>query len=271
MSQLFISYSRQDRDFVDGLIRDIEEAGFDLWMDRADIRGGAQWRAAITQAIRDCAAFLVVLSPNSVDSKNVGRELELAADNHRPVMPIIYEECEIPANFEYHFAGVQLIDFSANNPNALDQLIDGLKSLGGDENPKRKESRPAPRSSESRRPANAALSSQKPPPLPLVQLLPGQWNVQITPMMGFPAHLTLALAPHGIFQGQLMKPMGMGTTVIQGQWQVTPMNEIVIQGQETNGYQIGPYAAAIQIQEIGLNRLVGVTTAGERVIWQKVA
>ncbi len=297
MGQLFISYSRQDRDFVDGLIRDLEETGLDVWVDREDIRGGSQWRAAITQAIRDCDAFMVVLSPNSAGSKNVGRELELAADNHRPIMPILYQPCDIPAEFEYHFAGVQRIDFSdsSSGESPLDRLIDALKGVsGGDAKNRKKDvssqpSRARPRPPQTRPPRHQpsqppqqeqgqheheplpawGSAPQPAPPPSLPQLLVGRWNVQIThPFTGASGNLELELAPAGMFQGRLMNPMGM--TQIQGQWQVTPMNQVVLQGQETNGFQVMPYGTVVQINQVAPNQLAGQTMAGEQVLWRKV-
>ena len=66
---IFISYSRADEAFVDGLIDKLHQKGLEVWLDRDSIEGGAAWRAAISEAIRECRAFLVVLSPNSVHSK----------------------------------------------------------------------------------------------------------------------------------------------------------------------------------------------------------
>jgi hypothetical protein len=284
MRQLFISYSREDRDFVDGLIRDISDAGFDVWLDREDIRGGTQWRAAITRAIHECSAFLVILSPNSVGSRNVGRELELASDNNRPILPIIYQPCEIPAEFEYHFAGVQRIDFSDKSAREapLDEVIDALKVLTGTESKKKG----GPRS----RSAPALESPAPPPPLPnsvwrgvdpqagvgaqptpsLLQLLPGRWSLRIKhPFAVVEGSLVLDLAPNGMFQGQLKKPMGM--TAIQGQWQATPANQIILQGQETDGLQIAPYGTVIQINQVAPHQLMGVSSGGEQVFWQRIA
>jgi TIR domain len=38
MSQIFISYSRMDREFVDELIGKVENRGFDVWVDRRSLQ-----------------------------------------------------------------------------------------------------------------------------------------------------------------------------------------------------------------------------------------
>jgi tetratricopeptide (TPR) repeat protein len=124
MSHIFISYSRDDSDFVNGLIADIEKRGVEVWIDRQDISGGETWRAAIAEAIRSCEAFVIVLSPNSTVSKNVSRELSIAESHHRPIIPLLYQPCEIPPNMEYQLAEIQWIDFTAEKyADAFDRLI----------------------------------------------------------------------------------------------------------------------------------------------------
>ncbi len=112
MSEVFISYSRADNEFVDGLIRDLEQNGVPVWLDRHDIEGGTAWRAAISEAIRRCRAFVIVLSPNSTGSKNVSRELSLAESHDRTIIPIIYQACDIPAGMEYQLAELQWINLT---------------------------------------------------------------------------------------------------------------------------------------------------------------
>ena len=102
----------------------------------------------------------------------------------------------------------------------------------------------------------------------LAQVLPGSWQVQILHPLGAMASLRLDLAPAGVFQGQLMKPTGV--TAVQGQWQITALNQIVLQGQETNGFMFLPYMVMIQFQQVTPNQLNGASVAGEQVIWQRI-
>jgi tetratricopeptide (TPR) repeat protein len=127
MGDVFISYSRKDSSFVDQLIRDLENAGIEVWIDREDIRGGDRWRPAIVESIRNCQAFLLVLSPNSVASENVSKELSIAETHKRRIVPIAYQPCIIPAEMEYQLAELQWIDFSTlSYQSALGQLTQVL-------------------------------------------------------------------------------------------------------------------------------------------------
>jgi len=274
MSQIFISYSRMDREFVDELIGQVENHGFDVWVDRKDIGGGKEWRAAISQAISECSFFMLVLSPNSVDSRKVTQEVSLADEQGRKIIPIRYQQCDIPHELNLQLAGLQWIDFVENShEEAMDQLFRALGEKAGSKPRQRPASapskQPAPAQFPGMNPASqAATPFQVPAAASLAQILPGTWQVQIMTPLGIMGTMTVELNPAGVFQGQLMKPTGM--TAVQGQWQITPMNQIVMQGQETNGFMFLPYVVMIQIQQVLPNQLSGTSNAGEQVVWQKL-
>jgi TIR domain-containing protein len=47
----FISYSREDAEFVDRLEADLRARGFDVWVDRRRLEGGRDWEQEITHAM----------------------------------------------------------------------------------------------------------------------------------------------------------------------------------------------------------------------------
>jgi hypothetical protein len=112
--KVFVSYSRRDGDFVKRLGRELTIRGYDVWVDTEDVVGSGQdrWRRSIVAAIRACDAMVLVLSPNSTGSENVERELSVAAENRKRVIPIVFQECALPDGFQYELAGLQHIDFS---------------------------------------------------------------------------------------------------------------------------------------------------------------
>lgn len=104
----------------------------------------------------------------------------------------------------------------------------------------------------------------------LTDILPGSWQISI--QMAFPGtagQMRLELLPNGFFRGNLMSSMGM--TTVEGQWMANPMlNQIGLQGRQSNGYQIIPYGVMIQITSFDPQQIVGVSAAGEQLIWQKL-
>jgi TIR domain/zinc-ribbon domain len=129
MGHIFISYSRRDKEFVDRMSQALELYGFPTWKDVKAITGGDVWKAAISKAVRECDAFLIVLSPQSTDSENVSKELAVATKHARRILPVMYQACRIPDKMEYDLAELQWADF-AGPP--FDEALDGLvRALGG--------------------------------------------------------------------------------------------------------------------------------------------
>ncbi|MBK9751500.1 MAG: SUMF1/EgtB/PvdO family nonheme iron enzyme [Chloroflexi bacterium] len=88
MSHIFISYSKKNRDYARALANKLLDAGFDVWIDdRIDY--GDDWWQVIVKAIRECAAFLVVMTPDSDASKWVQREVTLADHLPKPIFPVL--------------------------------------------------------------------------------------------------------------------------------------------------------------------------------------
>ena len=129
MGHIFISYSRKDSEFVDRLSRALELYGFPTWEDVKAIAGGDVWKAAISKAVRECDAFLIVLSPQSASSENVSKELAVATKHARRILPVMYQACKIPDKMDYDLAELQWADFvDLSFDESLEKLV---RALGG--------------------------------------------------------------------------------------------------------------------------------------------
>ncbi len=126
MAKVFISYSRKDSEIALRMADDLEKAGHSVWIDRKGIGGGSVWAAEIVKAIEDCEYFLLLLSSHSVQSDNVRKELDLAAEEKKRFLPVIVEATEIPSEFKYHLAGIQRVDFLENYDISFKLLIQVL-------------------------------------------------------------------------------------------------------------------------------------------------
>lgn len=68
MGQVFISYSRRNKEIVDRIVSEMDRASMDVWIDREDIKAGNSWRLQIVQAIDACDAFVLMLSAHPAPS-----------------------------------------------------------------------------------------------------------------------------------------------------------------------------------------------------------
>ena len=70
---VFISYSRKDRQIADDLYESLKQKGLDVWYDRINLAGrGDKYMAKILNAIQNCKVFIPVLT--STITKQVGVE-----------------------------------------------------------------------------------------------------------------------------------------------------------------------------------------------------
>jgi TolB-like protein/Flp pilus assembly protein TadD len=125
MPDIFISYSRKDSEQAELLTQLLASAGLSVWIDHSSIGAATSWSGEISKAITDCTALIVLLSPSSVDSKNVTREVALAFERNKKILPIDIEPVILPDDFAYHLAGLQRSSM-AN----IDSVIRALSKLG---------------------------------------------------------------------------------------------------------------------------------------------
>lgn len=95
MTDLMISYSRRDGDFVHQLHEALEKVGYQIWVDWQDIPLSADWWAEIATAIEAADTFLFVISPESMGSPICNLEIDHARKNNKRLVPIMYEETEL--------------------------------------------------------------------------------------------------------------------------------------------------------------------------------
>jgi WD40 repeat protein len=96
-SDVFISYSRKDRDFVKRLEAELQNRGREAWVDWEGIRPAEEFMQAIFPAIEGTDTFIFVLSPDSVTSEICGKELAHAVSHNKRMIPIMARDTEAKA------------------------------------------------------------------------------------------------------------------------------------------------------------------------------
>ncbi|HYM20198.1 MAG TPA: TIR domain-containing protein [Candidatus Kapabacteria bacterium] len=123
-SDIFISYSSTDRARALALADYLRSEGHSVWIDTESIGGAARWRKEIAQALTDCKVFLLLVSGASLASENVQKELTIAAEEHKHLLPIDIEKVALTVDFRYHLAGVQHIKIEEP-----EKIIDAITKL----------------------------------------------------------------------------------------------------------------------------------------------
>lgn len=99
---IFLSHTSSDKPFVRRLKQSLLDHGVEnVWIDEAEIMIGDSLIRKIQDGINKSEYFGIVLSPRSINSPWVQRELEQAMNieigsHHVKVLPLLFEECVLP-------------------------------------------------------------------------------------------------------------------------------------------------------------------------------
>ena len=135
MSSIFLAHSSSDKPFVRRVAADLAAAGVRVWFDEAELVVGDSLVEKIQKAIKDMEYLGIILSPTSVKSKWVRKELEtgLAQElslGQVKVLTILHKECDIPPFLQ----GKLWADFTNETRYevGINQLIKRLAPMPGD-------------------------------------------------------------------------------------------------------------------------------------------
>jgi len=143
MSHVFISHVEEDADVALGIALGLEQAGFPTWCYEVDSIPGPSYLIVTGQAIERSGAVVVVVSADSLGSKQMTREVVRAHESGKPFVPVL--------------RGVTHLEFQARQPEwreaigaatsigipsqgvaeIMPQVAAGLRALGGIESRKR--------------------------------------------------------------------------------------------------------------------------------------
>jgi adenylate cyclase len=122
-ADVFISYSREDKERVLDLAGKLRGAGVSLWIDQSGIDGATLWGEEIVNALEKAKVLLLAISPAATRSHNVAKELVLVSERKGQILPVHLEPTTIPASLRYPLAGIQHIEYFQGDPD------DNVKSI----------------------------------------------------------------------------------------------------------------------------------------------
>lgn len=127
---LFISYSHENKDFVDKLALQLVHRNVSIWLDRWELSIGDSVIEKVQEAVEGSSALLVILSKASVESSWCKKELTAGLlreleEKRVVVMPVVLEDCKIPL-----FARDKLYaDFTKNFDDGLNTILEGIAKV----------------------------------------------------------------------------------------------------------------------------------------------
>jgi len=262
----FLSHNSQNKPEVHKLKQHLTAAHLKVWFDEDELRPGIPWQELLEAGIKASKSVVVVVGADGLgpwEDEEMQGALRLAVKDKRPVIPVLLPGAPSQPELPMFLGNRTWVDLrNGLTADGLERLKWGITGRKGNDH------------ADPPQPIEPPEPPPPPPPPQLVlnQILPGRWQVEIHfPFPpGVSGQLRVELFANGLFNGQLMTPMGL--TTVQGQWQANPVtSQIGLQGMQTNGFQTIPYVVMVQVGGFDQQRITGVTSAGEQVTWQRVA
>ena len=114
--RIFVSHSHLDNAFGTKLVQDLRRA---LTEDSAvfydvmgGLHGGDSWWNKIVEELTTRDVFLLILSPDAMNSRWVRKEIDIALNQDKLILPVLYQTCAIRADLKI----IQIISFLAPKP-----------------------------------------------------------------------------------------------------------------------------------------------------------
>jgi hypothetical protein len=120
---LFVSHVSEDRDAATQVVEELERRGLRCWIAPRDVRPGRPFDDEIANAIETCRAMLLIFSERCNDSEYIRREVTVAGESHKVVIPFRIENVEPKRGLRVRLSDLHWLDGFASREKAIDELI----------------------------------------------------------------------------------------------------------------------------------------------------
>ena len=114
--EVFLCSSSWDREFANKIAELLRRHGVSVWHGSSSIKGGQYWHDEIGDALERCDWFVILLSPHSIRSVWVKRELMFALEEDRynkTIVPVVIHVCN-HRRLSWNLSSRQLVDFTGD-------------------------------------------------------------------------------------------------------------------------------------------------------------
>ena len=126
--QIFVSFAAPDIEFGNRLAANLREAGYEVWIASDSIQPGEKWVDAINRGLMESGIFLLLLTPDAVNSRWVYDEtsVAIALENKEQIRILMLRvrDADVPPLWSIR----QHISFEDNYDQGLGELLAALQS-----------------------------------------------------------------------------------------------------------------------------------------------
>lgn len=121
---IFVSYSRREVGFIDQLVRGLEQAEHNVWLDYRNLIPGRPWQDQIYEGIQNADVILLVVSKASISSQNVEVEWHRVIEEDKRIILLVFEAVDLPKELEKF----EWVDFRGNYKTGLKELLSQIEN-----------------------------------------------------------------------------------------------------------------------------------------------
>ena len=120
--RVFISYSSLDRDKANYVCDILRNLDVKFWIDQEGIFSGSNYKELIVTAISTTDIVLFLSSEHSNNSTNVLKEISLADEYHKIIVPAHFDSAPMNPSIAYDLAGIDYVELHAFDEKSISKL-----------------------------------------------------------------------------------------------------------------------------------------------------
>jgi TIR domain-containing protein len=134
--KIFVSYVEEDGDVAHEIAKHLEAHGYTSWYYERDCPAGADYFEETFKAISDCEAMAIIISPRSLPSDQITREIVRAVESNKATLPLLLdlthdEYAHRRPGWKQAMAAANATRLRANEiPGIIPALVAGLHAKG---------------------------------------------------------------------------------------------------------------------------------------------
>ncbi len=120
---VFVSYARDDLERVQPWVQELKDGGVSTFFDKESLLGGGKWQGEIVEAIDSAKLVILFVSRSSMASEFVPKELALAVEMKKNILPVFLEETEVRGQMAFSIAGLQRVQVHDSKVSVRQHLL----------------------------------------------------------------------------------------------------------------------------------------------------
>lgn len=124
--KVFFSYSRKDTEKADAICHLLDAMNVPYWIDRDGIFSGSNFKELIVKAISSTEVVLFLSSENSNKSSNVAKEISIADQHNKIIIPVRLDASAMHPKIAYDLAGIDFLDLFTFDEKSVGKLKNAI-------------------------------------------------------------------------------------------------------------------------------------------------